>query len=107
MKPATDRYNRQDSSSLGSILRAAHHTWIGEAESYLTPIAVPDASFWERWTAVRYIADQFAQQYRRESILLNELRPVLKSDIAEPLSGQGQRIGQLWRELDQVGRRRG
>jgi len=97
----------QDTSSLGSILRAAHHTWIGEAESYLTPIIVPEASFWERWTAVRYIADQFAQQYRRESSLLNELRPVLDPDVAEALIGQGRRVGQLWGELDRVGRRRG
>jgi hypothetical protein len=97
----------QHSSSLGPILQAAHEMWIDEAETYLTPIIVPEASFWDRLTAVRYIADQFARQYRRESALLQELRPLLDHTIAEHLISQGRRVAQLWRELDRVGRRRG
>lgn len=97
----------QDRSTLSPILRAAHDGWIDETESYLTPIIVPEASFWERWTAVRYVADQFAHQHRRESELLHELRPLLDPTVAEGLISQGDRVGQLRRELDRVGRRRG
>jgi hypothetical protein len=96
-----------DGSTLGSILQAAHDGWIEETESYLTPIIDSEASFWERWTAVRYIADQFAHQHWRESNLLNELRPLLNPEVAEHLISQGRRIDQLWRELDRLGRRRG
>lgn len=92
---------------LGPVLRAAHKIWIAETDLYLTPISAPEASFWERWTAVRYLADDFVAQYRRECTLLDELRAFLPSEVAETLLEQGGRIEQLQQELDRLGRRRG
>ncbi|HEX5574543.1 MAG TPA: hypothetical protein VFX42_01615 [Gemmatimonadales bacterium] len=97
----------KDGQTLASVVRAAHKTWIEEVESYLTPVIRPGASFWERWTAVRYIADQFLEQYHRERALFDELRPYLPAEPAESLLGSCRRIDQLQRELDRVGRRRG
>jgi hypothetical protein len=89
------------------LLRVAHGIWLREVDRFLLPVIMRDASFWERWTAVRYLADQFQGQYRRECALLEELRPFLGPEAAERLIHVGERIGQLQRELDRVGRRRG
>ena len=98
---------RHEDDILAPVLRAAHGTWIQETNSFLSPIIVREAPFWERWTAVRYMADQFLGQYRRECALVDEVRPFLPPDIAERLTMDGERIGQLQGELDRVGRRRG
>lgn len=92
---------------LGSVLKAAHQIWIAETDDYLTPISVPEASFWERWTAVRYLADDFIAQFVRERALLEELRAFLPSKVADTLLQQGDCIEQLQQQLDRLGRRRG
>jgi hypothetical protein len=97
----------QRSSTLVSVLRATHETWTDEVERYLSPVILREASFWERWTAVRYIADQFQLQYRREWRLLDQVRTLLPALVVETLVKDGQRIERLQRELDRVGRRRG
>jgi hypothetical protein len=94
-------------SEIGARLRAAHERWCNETETYLTPVIVPESSFWERWTAVRYMADGFLRHYRRELVLLDQLQLVVPASVSEGLSREGERIGQLQRELDRVGRRRG
>jgi hypothetical protein len=96
-----------ESDTLVPALRTAHETWIRETDSFLAPVIVPGAPFWDRWTAVRYMADQFLGQYRRELALVNELRPFLPAQTSESLVRDGKRIGELLAELDRVGRRRG
>jgi hypothetical protein len=92
---------------LAPVLRAAHKLWIREANRFLLPIMVREGPFWERWTAVRYLADQFMGQYHRERALLAEVHPFLPSDAAERLTLDCERLGRLQCELDRVGRRRG
>jgi hypothetical protein len=92
---------------LAPVLHAAHRIWIRESNRFLLPIIVREAPFWDRWTAVRYMGDQFLGQYRRERTLLDEVRPFLPPEIAARLTRDGERIGRLQRELDRVGRRRG
>jgi hypothetical protein len=97
----------QKDETLAPVLRAAHEIWIRETNSFLLPIIVREAPFWDRWTTVRYMADQFLGQYRREGALVGELRPFLPPDIVDSLTRDGERIGRLQCELDRVGRRRG
>lgn len=92
---------------LAPVLRAAHRIWIRETSRFLLPIMVREAPFWERWTAVRYLTDQFMGQYHRERALIDEVRPFLPPDAAERLTQDGERVGRLQGELDRVGRRRG
>ena len=92
---------------LAPVLRDAHKTWIRDTTLYLWPVFVQEAPFWERWTAVRYIADEFLRQYHLERAFVDELRPFLPPHIADSLTRDGERIGRLQRELDRVGRRRG
>lgn len=96
-----------DDEVLAPVLHAAHEIWIRETNRFLLPVSVWEAPFWDRWTVVRYLADEFMGQYRREQALLDELRPFLQDDIAERLTRDGERIVRLQGELDQVGRRRG
>ncbi len=98
--------NRQEDDILAPVLRAAHEIWIQETNRFLSPIIAREAPFWERWTAVRHMADQFLEQYHRERAVVDELRPFLPPDIAERLTRDGESIGRLQCELDRVGRRR-
>ena len=98
---------RHEDDVLAPVLRAAHRIWIRETNRFLLPVIVREAPFWDRWTAVRYLADQFMGQYHRERALVDEVRPFLPPDIAERLTHDGERIGRLQCELDRVGRRRG
>ena len=97
----------REGETLAPTLRSAHEIWVREADRYLLPVATQEAPFWNRWTTVRYLADQFMAQYRRECALLLELHSFLTPDVAERLTLDGDRIGGLVAELDRVGRRRG
>lgn len=97
----------EDDAILAPVLRTAHKIWIRESTLHLWPVFVQEAPFWERWTAVRYMADDFLGQYRLERALVDELRPFLPPDIADSLTRDGERISRLQCELDRVGRRRG
>jgi hypothetical protein len=97
----------QAEESLGAVLSRAHKVWIKETRRFLLPATLASAPFWDRWTAVRYLADQFLGQYRRERALVDELRPFLAPRVMERLCRDGERIGELRLELDALGRRRG
>jgi len=92
---------------LEPTLSAAHEVWIHEASSYLLPVIAPEAGFWERWTAARFLADQFLAQFERERALLDELRPLLPPEVVERLDRQARRIAERLEQLDRIGRRRG
>ena len=99
--------NTDEQQGLGPVLRRAHKIWVEHTDSFLTPVIAPAVSFWERWTAVRFLADESAAQFRRECALLEELRAFLPAGVADQLLQDGERIGQLQQHLDQLGRRRG
>ena len=96
-----------DGETLAPVLRATHEVWLRETDRFLLPIILREASFWSRWTAARYLADQFLGQFRRERALVNELRAFLPHPVAERLERDAEVIHRLQSELDQVGRRRG
>lgn len=93
--------------TLAPVLRQAHRAWVDEARRCLLPTTSTTASFWDRWTAVRYLADRFLGQYRRERALVEELRPFLPPDTLDRLSEEAERVAQVRLELDALGRRRG
>jgi hypothetical protein len=95
-----------DDETLAPALHAAHAIWIRETDRFLLPVSVREGPFWDRWIAVRYLADQFMGQYRREQALLDELRPFLPHRIVERLIRDGERILRLQGDIDRVGRRR-
>jgi two-component system, chemotaxis family, protein-glutamate methylesterase/glutaminase len=107
LKLTQESWEGHAAGTLAPTLHAAHEVWLRETDRFLLPVALQEVPFWTRWTAVRYMADQFQAQYRREFALLYELRPLLPEDVAERLTSDGGEIGGLLDELDRVGRRRG
>jgi hypothetical protein len=92
---------------LDTVLRPSHDAWIEEARRFLTPALEPEADFWTRWSAVRYISDDFREQFRLERELVGALRPLLREEVANRLMQEGERVVLLRLELDRIGRRRG
>lgn len=92
---------------VNAVLRPIHDAWVKQARRFLDPALEPGTDFWARWAAVRYIADDFLEQYRREGALVDELRPFLRPEVAERLRREGDRLFRLRLELDRIGRRRG
>jgi hypothetical protein len=107
MKAQTVRPATITDESVGAVLSRVHKVWLHETRRFVRPATVPGASFWVRWSAVRYLADQFLGQYRRERALVDELRPFLPPRVFERLCRDGERIGDLQLRLDTIGRRRG
>jgi hypothetical protein len=91
---------------LDTLLHPIHTAWVEEAHRLLEPALESDADFWTRWAAVRYISEDFQDQYSRERALLDELQPFLRPEVAGRLMRDGDRVFQLRLELDRVGRRR-
>ncbi|MEO6055230.1 MAG: hypothetical protein ABIQ49_00175 [Gemmatimonadales bacterium] len=92
---------------LDTVLRPFHAAWIGEARCFLEPALDPHADFWTRWSAVRYLSDEFRGRYRLVRDLVEELRPFVRPDVAERLVSEGERVFKLRLEIDRIGRRRG
>ena len=92
---------------LDAVLRPIHNTWVEETRRFLDPAIEPGANFWTRWGAVRYLADDFRDRYRRERALVDQLRPFFRLNVAERLGREGDRLFRLRLELDRIGRRRG
>ena len=93
--------------SLDAVLRPIHRAWIDEARRYLVPVLEPEADFWARWTAVRYLADDFREHYRYTRSLIDNLSRFLEPEQAARLQRSGDRLLRLRLEVDRIGRRRG
>lgn len=91
--------------SLDATLRPIHHAWLEEARCLLEPALDAGADFWTRWAAIRYLTDDFREQFRLEHGLVNELCPFLPAEASERLLRGGDRILHLRLELERHQRR--
>ena len=71
------------------------------------PTLAPDADFWNGWSAVRYLNDQFDRLYRRECALIVAILPLLRPTDAFSLRARTVVLERTPRHLDQLGRRQG
>jgi hypothetical protein len=92
---------------LAVALRPVHERWVAEAQRFLEPAMAPGADFWTRWSAVRYLADEFRERARLTRALVAELRPFVRPDLMAHLVREGDALATLRLELDRLGRRRG
>jgi hypothetical protein len=107
VSPTTLTPRPRGEQPLDAALQPIHRAWVQQARRFLEPALAPHADFWTRWAAVRYLTDDFREQYRLERALLDELRPFLDAETASELVQGGDRVFRLRLELDRVGRRRG
>ena len=92
---------------LESTLAASHDRWMAEAHSTLLPVTDTCATFWQRWEAVRYLAERLPERIRLERELSRQLRLSMTDDHARRLRVQGERLWQLQRECSRLGQEAG
>jgi hypothetical protein len=92
---------------LSAKLRVIHRQWMDDVSEWLSPALAPDADFWNGWSAVRYLDDQFARQYRRERSLVAAILPLVRPSDAFILCVTTAVLERTRRNLDQIGRRQG
>lgn len=92
--------------TLGSRFTVGHDNWMADADRFLLPITNADATFWERWAAVRYVEDQLLERFKLERALLEELRAFLTPKIRQQLWIQADRLSRLLGEFTRLGRQR-
>lgn len=90
---------------LDATLRPIHRAWLEEARCLLEPALDAGADFWTRWAAIRYLADDFREQFRLEHGLVSELCPFIPAEASERLLRGGDRILHLRLELERIQRR--
>ena len=98
---------RSSTETVDSVLVTIHDRWLNEARRFVDPAASVGADFWDRWTAVRYLADQFRDHFVLERALLVSLTTLLRDEDAERLVAQAGELERLLSGLNQSGRRRG
>ena len=93
--------------TVATTLSAVHDQWMERTAQLLAPAAVPRATFWERWGAVRFLTDQFHSRFRLEWQLVESLGPLLPASIRYRLAGARGALERTGSELVAAGRRRG
>jgi hypothetical protein len=91
---------------LAGALRPLHDRWVADACSQVDPLLrTPRADWWERWTAIRYLADQFDARFRQECKLLAAITDLLDRSVAERLEAERDALDRIRGEVDLLGRR--
>ena len=70
--------------TLHTALRDIHQRWMRDTLRWLAPTLSASADFWDGWSAVRYINDQFERKYRRQRSLVKAILPLLRAADAPP-----------------------
>jgi hypothetical protein len=100
------RRERNGDARRQATLRSIHDQWLSEVHAALDPASTPGSSLWDRWSAARYLADEFELPFRRERRLVTRLRHKLPRADAEWLEVRAARLDEIRRQLNLVGRRR-
>ncbi|MEA2722948.1 MAG: hypothetical protein QOH59_719 [Gemmatimonadales bacterium] len=94
------------SDTLGTSFNVAHDNWMADGDRFLLPIANADASFSERWAAMRYVDDQLLHRFQVQRVLVEELHAFLTPEMNERLGMQADRLTRLLRTFGRLGRQR-
>ena len=93
--------------TLARPLAAAHDRWMADCDVALGPVTDRDATFLQRWAAVRYVSETFVERFHLEQELLEELRPFILPEVRERLWMQVERLTRLQENLERLARQRG
>jgi hypothetical protein len=96
--------NTKAADTLRTRFTVVHDNWMADADRFVLLVTNVDATFWERWDAVSYLAERFPARVRLERALSSELQAFLSTDDAERLDLQSERLMWLHRECDRLGR---
>ena len=82
----------RDQETLCHELAAAHRAWLRDLSERLAPVRLPDPSVWERSSAARYLEEEFAPRFRRETGAVNAAADRLPTAEAVRLWALGELI---------------
>lgn len=92
---------------LNAILSPIHDCWVERVARFLAPAMSTRTSFWDRWGAVRYLADEFEARFRAQCALVDSLEPLLDASVLGRLATARRALESTRAELIALGRRRG
>lgn len=101
------QHGRAAPDILDPILAGTHDRWMAEADKVLGPVTERDATFFQRWAAIRYLSDTFPERFGMERELLEELHPFIVAEVRERLTLQVDRLIRLQQDLERLARQRG
>ena len=87
---------------LGSTLASSHDRWMAECDRALGPITEPDATWLQRWGAMRFVTEQLPERCRLEQELVSELEPFLQGSLNDRLQNQAKLVHQLRQEVERL-----
>ena len=93
--------------SVGTVLEPVHDHWACQVRFFLDPATDIRAGFSDRWGAVRFLGDQFAERFQLEGALVDELRPWLAPESGARLSAARADVERTAGALMAIGGRRG
>lgn len=96
-----------DDVALALPLATTHDRWMTDCDCALGPVTDPDATFLQRWAAIRYASDTFDERFRLERELIHQLRPFIVAELWERLLMQEDRLTRLHLDLERLARQRG
>ncbi len=88
--------------TLHTALRDIHQRWMRDTLRWLAPTLSASADFWDGWSAVRYINDQFERKYRRQRSLVKAILPLLRAADAFRLRSTTVELELMRRHLNRV-----
>ncbi|HEU5042402.1 MAG TPA: hypothetical protein VFT84_16360, partial [Gemmatimonadales bacterium] len=95
------------SEQVTTILAQVHDQWVERIGELLAPATLQTSSFWDRWGAVRFLADQFEDRFRLEcelaECLSGRLSPTCRARLAATRTG----LDRTREALMEAGRRQG
>lgn len=98
---------QRSAPAVSVTLHDIHRQWLDETKDWLSPALAADADFWNGWSAVRYINDQFDRQYRRQLAFVQAILPLLGPTDGFVLRTKTARLERVRRTLDRLGRQQG
>jgi hypothetical protein len=87
-----------------AALRQTHWAWRKEIGEILAPVRQPEAGVWERWSAARYLTDEFAPRLDWEQQVLTTLAERLPAEQSAHVWALGELLQFLCRHLCELGR---
>ncbi len=93
--------------TVGSLLARSHDRSMTLCDQMLGPVMDPDATFVERWSALRFVSEQLQERCDREQKLLDELRTLLPPEVQVRLERQGDEVVRLRQDVELLAAARG
>ncbi|MGH7499388.1 MAG: hypothetical protein ACREL3_11130 [Gemmatimonadales bacterium] len=94
-------------AAVESLLASVHDRWLDQVRAFVEPATIATAGFWDRWSATRYLDDQFLDHFRLERSFLASIAHLINAGSAASLAWQAAYIERICARINDVGRQRG